>query len=447
MDITAILSTIYSKISATTSAEEVLALSKIAEKIKIGNIRTVLTYVEMYTSADFTVGTVIFVENEEKLYYYSGTNIVPLLSLNSTAFAWGYGSSGQLADNTAVTKSSPVSVVGGFTDWVQISAGGVSSGHSVGIRSNGTAWAWGIASSGRIGDNTTANKSSPVSVVGGFTDWIQVSAGSESTFGLRANGTAWAWGRNNFGQLGDNTVTNRSSPVSVVGGYTDWVQVSGGYQHSLGVRANGTAWAWGSGANGRLGDNTTVSRSSPVSVVGGFTDWIQLSAGWRHSLGVRANGTAWAWGYNLYGWLGDNTTVSRSSPVSVVGGFTDWVQLSAGYRHTLGLRSNGTAWAWGFASTGQLGDNTAVTKSSPVSVVGGYTDWVQVSASNAPSGAHSLGIRSNGTAWAWGTNSAGQLGDNTTVSRSSPVSVAGGFTDWVQLSAGNRHNAAIRTSR
>ena len=394
MDITAILSTIYSKISATTSAEEVLALSKIAEKIKIGNIRTVLTYVEMYTSTDFTVGTVIFVENEEKLYYYSGTNIVPLLSLNSTAFAWGYGSSGQLADNTAVTKSSPVSVVGGFTDWVQISAGGVSSGHSVGIRSNGTAWAWGIASSGRIGDNTTANKSSPVSVVGGFTDWIQVSAGSESTFGLRANGTAWAWGRNNFGQLGDNTVTNRSSPVSVVGGYTDWVQVSGGYQHSLGVRANGTAWAWGSGANGRLGDNTTVSRSSPVSVVGGFTDWIQVSAGSGFTLGLRANGTAWAWGRSNYGQLGDNTAVNTSSPVSVVGGFTDWIQVSAGNSHSLAIRANGTAWAWGKNIYGELGDNTTVAKSSPVSVVGGYTDWVQVSAACPGVDAdHSTGIR------------------------------------------------------
>ena len=141
----------------------------------------------MYTSKDFTVGTVIFVENEEKLYYYSGTNIVPLLSLNSTAFAWGYGSSGQLADNTAVTKSSPVSVVGGFTDGVQISAGGVSSGHSVGIRSNGTAWAWGTNSAGQLGDNTTVSRSSPVSVAGGFTDWVQLSAGNRHNAAIRTS--------------------------------------------------------------------------------------------------------------------------------------------------------------------------------------------------------------------------------------------------------------------
>ena len=443
MDITTILSTIYSKISATTSAEEVLALSKIAEKIKIGNIRTVLTYVEMYTSTDFTVGTVIFVENEEKLYYYSGTNIVPVLGLNSVAYSWGNNNNyGNLGDNTSVAKSSPVSVVGGFTDWIQVSAGNA---HALGLRANGTAWAWGYGNSGRLGDNTAVNKSSPVSVVGGYTDWIQVSAGSQHSVGLRSNGTAWAWGNNN-GKLGDNSIVSRLSPVSVVGGFTDWVQVEAGNAHNLAIRANGTAWAWGNNNYGKLGNNTAVSKSSPVSIVGGFSDWVQVSAGYGHSLGIRANGTAWAWGVNSFGSagiLGDNTTVAKSSPVSVVGGYTDWIQVSAGMYHSLGLRSNGTAWAWGSNNPGNLGDNTAVAKSSPVSVVGGFTDWVQVSAGYR----FSIGLRSNGTAWAWGNG--GSLGNNTIVDKSSPVSIVGGFTDWVQISTGPfaSAGAAIRTAR
>jgi alpha-tubulin suppressor-like RCC1 family protein len=443
MNITAILSTIYSKISASTSTEEVLILSKIAEKIKIDNIRTVLTYGEMYVSggSKFATGTVFFVENEEKLYYYSGSNIIPLLSLSSIAFTWGNPIYGKLGDNTTISRSSPVSVVGGFTDWVQLSGGRA---HSLGVRSNGTAWAWGRSTSGQLGDNTTISRSSPVSVVGGFTDWVQVSGGYSHSLGLRSNGTAWAWGSGSSGQLGANVTTDRSSPVSVVGGYTDWVQVSAGETHSLGIRANGTAWAWGSNTHGRLGDNTTVSSSSPVSVVGGYTDWVQLSAGQNQSLGVRANGTAWAWGNNTSGRLGDDTTVSRSSPVSVVGGFTDWIQVSGGNYHSLGLRANGTAWAWGNGGFGRLGDNTAVSRSSPVSVVGGFTDWIRVSGGYG----HSVGMRSNGTVWAWGGNQNGKLGDNTaTASRSSPVSVVGGFTDWVQVSAGNNHNLAIRTAR
>ncbi len=207
----------------------------------------------------------------------------------------------------------------------------------------------------------------------------------------KTNGTYWApfaqdfspafsWGCNTCGPLGDGTTVDKSSPVSVVGGFTDWCQVDAGHNHSLGVRTNGTAWAWGQGTNGRLGDNTNVSKSSPVLVSGGFSDWCQVSVGYMQSIGVRQNGTAWAWGTAFCGVLGDNTIVSKSSPVSVVGGFTDWCQVSAGETHNLGLRTNGTLWAWGQGSTGRLGDNTITAKSSPVSIVGGLTGWCQISA-------------------------------------------------------------------
>ena len=177
----------------------------------------------------------------------------------------------------------------------------------------GEIWSWGCDSAGQLGDNCTIDRSSPVSVVGGYKDWFQVSAGDCFSLAIRTNGTAWAWGCNNFGKLGDNSIVSKSSPVSVVGGFTDWCQISAGNDFSLAVRQNGTAWAWGQNFYGSLGDNTTVSKSSPVSVVGGYTDWCQVSAGYRHSLGLRTNGTAWSWGENRYGRLGDNTTVSRSS--------------------------------------------------------------------------------------------------------------------------------------
>ena len=174
----------------------------------------------------------------------------------------------------------------------------------------------------------------------------------------------------------------------MVGGFTDWCQVSAGSSDSLGVRQNGTAWSWGCGVRGILGNNSTVDRSSPVSVVGGFTDWCQVSINSFHSLAVRQNGTLWAWGGGAY--LGDNTTVSKSSPVSVVGGFTDWCQVSAGFGFSVALRQNGTVWAWGNGSDGKLGDNTTVNKSSPVSVIGGFCDWCQISAGQRVS----LAIRS-----------------------------------------------------
>ena len=350
----------------------------------------------------------------------------------NSIYSWGINSCGQLGDGTAANKSSPVSVIGGYTDWCQISM----SRQSLAVRTNGTAWGWGRANYGILGNNCTTDRSSPVLIVGGFTDWCQVSAGHNHSLGVRTNGTAWGWGVKDSGEIGDNqTAVNRSSPVSVVGGFTDWCQVATGQNHSLGVRTNGTAWGWGQGGQGRLGNNSTANVSSPVSVVGGFTDWCQVSGGYKFSLGVRQNGTAWAWGYNAQGRLGDNSTGSVSSPVSVVGGITDWCQVSAGYHHSLALRTNGTAWAWGQNCYGRLGDNTTDNKSSPVSVVGGFTNWCQVSGGYR----HSAGVRQNGTAWGWGLNDNGQVGDNNPGNnRSSPVSVVGGFTNWCQISAASK---------
>ncbi len=440
MDITTILSVIYAKISASTSTEEILILSKIAEKIKIGNVRTVSTYYDMYTVTDFTTGTVFFVESEENLYYAINTYRIPLLTMNSGTFSWGRNAYGQLGDNTAVSKSSPVSMPIGFgADWAQLSAGG---NHTIGLRFNGVLSAWGRNNYGQLGDNAAINRSSPVSVTGGFTDWINISAGDGHSLAIRSDETAWAWGSNGSGRLGDNTDVSKSSPVSVVGGFTDWIQVSAGGDHSTGLRANRTVWTWGRNTYGNLGDYTTTSRSSPVSVVGGFTDWVFTSAGAGNSFAIRSNGTAWAWGKNDFGQLGDNTAVGKSSPVSVVGGFTDWTQISGNSSHTVGLRSNGTVWSWGRNNVGQLGDNVGTTsaRSSPVSVVGGFTDWVQISVA----GLSTRALRANGTAWGWGYNGSGRLGDNTTTNRSSPVSVVGGFTDWVNISSGSGHSAAIR---
>lgn len=370
-------------------------------------------------------------------------------------WSWGYDANGRLGINTnSVHRSSPVLVHGNFTDWTTVDAGNQ---HVVGIR-NGIAFSWGNNSNGELGFDNTASRSSPTSVVGGFTDWVQVSAGQFHTAGVRANGTAWCWGLNNIGAIGSNDIVTRSSPTSVVGGFTNWTQISAGNEFTMALRSNGELFGWGSNGGGQLGNNqgAFVHRSSPTSVVGGFTDWVQVSAGGSHTAALRGNGTAWTWGANASGQLGNYTTVGRSSPVQVVGGFTDWTQISAaqggsggvGGYHTAGIRSNGTAWCWGNGVNGTLGnDSGSGNRSSPVSVVGGFTDWAQISAGND----HTTAVRLNGTAWCWGRNGKGQLGINDTVNRSSPVSVVGSYTDWVTISAGGQgtlggHTFAIRAT-
>jgi alpha-tubulin suppressor-like RCC1 family protein len=435
---------VNTSISTAEQPLKILQLSSVSKDFEEVFVYSVANCAAL-PSASLNKGRMVYLEDRGSYRISDGVSWTNDFTsqLYSCALSWGLNTGGTLGDNTsATTRLIPVSVVGGFTDWCQVSAGGAGGvAHSLGVRINGTAWAWGTGGYGRLGDNTTVNKSSPVSVVGGFTDWCQASAGISHSLGVRSNGTAWAWGQNNYGRLGDNTTVNKSSPVSVVGGFTDWCQVSAGGFHSLGVRQNGTAWAWGSNTCGRLGDGTTISKSSPVSVVGGFTDWCQLSGGRYHSLGVRINGTAWAWGSGVCGRLGNNNTFTVFSPVSVVGGFTDWCQVSAGLEHSLGVRTNGSAWAWGCNGLGRLGDNTTTNRLSPVSVVGGFTDWCQVSAG----GSHSLGVRTNGTAWAWGCNLQGQLGELSTISRSSPVSVIGESSDWYQVSAGYGHSLGLRS--
>ena len=425
------------KIKTTSDPYDLLLYSKVLENLKQNLVTTVSTYNNLPVISTVNLGDMVYVEDEKLMYFADKTanrNVWRRAfdDYVSIMMAWGTNVLGNLGINSSTITSavSPTSIPTNRLDkWDSVSSGAC----HVLARNSGVLWAWGSNGYGRLGDNTSSNKSSPVSVVGGFTDWSTFTAGSSHSTAIRTNGTLWAWGRNNSGQLGDLTITSMSSPVSVVGGFTDWYQVSAGSYTTTALRSNGTVWAWGQNNSGQIGDGTVVAKSSPVSVVGGFTDWCQVSSSGSHTIALRTNGTAWAWGCNGQGRLGDNTILNKSSPVSVVGGFTDWCQASAGAQHSAAIRTNGTLWVWGYSAQGRLGDNTTVDKSSPVSVVGGFTDWCQVSMNRFST----VALRTNGTAWAWGSNSGGRLGDGTTTSRSSPVSVVGGVSDWVQISSGD----------
>ncbi len=427
---------------SSLSDDDILYYSKIINQLKIGTVFTVASYSNLPDVKSVEIGSIYLVENEGIVYIPNKKAEMWIkISQDITGLIWGLGNNlyGKLGNNSTVQTDSPVSVIGANNSWSQISQTvlGIAA-----LQDDGTIWAWGDNALGEMGNGTTVRQSSPVSVVGGFTDWTQlpISAGLGShQLALRSNKTIWSWGFNGQGQLGDNSTTVRSSPVSIVGGIDNWLQISTGV-HSSAIREDGTLWTWGDNDNGQLGDGTTVDRSSPVSVVGGFTNWCQISIGGNLTSAIRADGTLWAWGDNSSGQLGNGATVKRSSPVSVVGGFTDWCHIRSSLYLSAAIRSNGTIWTWGKNDLGQLGDNSTTNRLSPVQVVGGYTDWCDLAAGPTRMAA----IRTNGTLWAWGCNISGSLGDGTFISRSSPVSIVGGFTDWWKITANCCNTIGIR---
>ena len=147
------------------------------------------------------------------------------------------------------------------------------------------------------------------------TNWSSVSAGYYHTIAIKTDGTLWAWGFNNYGQLGDGTTTNRSSPTQIGSG-TNWSSVSAGGYHTVAIKTDGTLWVWGNNGNGKLGDGTTTDRYSPVQI-GSGTNWSSVSTGGHHTIAIKTDGTLWAWGYNVYGGLGDGTTTDRTTPTQI----------------------------------------------------------------------------------------------------------------------------------
>ena len=341
-------------------------------------------------------------------------------------------------------SSVPTLINGGGTNWKQVDYG-YAAGSA--IKTDGTLWTWGLNNYGQLGDNTTSNRSSPVTTAGGGTNWKQVSCGyAYLSAAIKTDGTLWSWGQNSFGQLGDGTSSDRSSPVTTIGGGTNWKQVSCGSTHIAAIKTDGTLWTWGSNISVQLGDGTTSNRLSPVTTAGGGTNWKQVAGGAGHTVAIKTDGTLWTWGENAVGALGDNTTTARSSPGTTAGGGTNWKQVSGGNSHTAAIKTDGTLWTWGWntdnilAICGQLGDGSTVSsRLSPVTTAGGGTNWKQISCGSYQMSA----IKTDGTLWSWGQNSSGQLGDGTTSNRLSPVTTIGGRTNWKQVSRSSANKAAI----
>ncbi len=294
-----------------------------------------------------------------------------------------------------------------------------------------------------------------------------LSAGDAHTININADGTLWARGNNQFGQLGDGTKVSRATPVQVTSDL-DWINVATGANHSLAIKADGSLWAWGDNSSGQLGDGSTISRQTPVKVIApaGIINpvWRLVVAGERHTVGIvfdpKLGDTLWAWGDNTYGQLGINSSVTNVSQPTQVGNAVGWLNIAAGANHTLGIQSAydipNNAYlrilsAWGDNSYGQLGLGEALVGSKiyTPSPVGSDTNWSVVSAGKHHSMASNyVAIPNNyaSTLWLWGDNTQGQLGDNTTTSQHSPSQLVNTIVNWSPVAAAGNHTIATSSA-
>jgi alpha-tubulin suppressor-like RCC1 family protein len=333
---------------------------------------------------------------------------------DGTVKGFGENASGQLGDGTTVDRNTPVSVTG-LTSIISVSGGGDQlEAHSLALKSDGIVWSWGSNIYGGLGNGTTTNSLTPVQVLV-LTGVSKISAGGWHSVALKDDGTVWTWGWNSDGQLGIGTLVDKNVPVQV-NGLTGVIAISAGTYHTLALKSDGTVWAWGDNISGQIGDGTTTDRTTPVQVTG-LTGVTCIAAGRFFSLAVKSDGTVWTWGENLYGQLGNGTTTDSHVPIQVSGltGITS-ATVATGAFHCMAVKNDGTIWAWGRNTYGNLGDGTVINRFTPVQMLDISNATILAAGTN-----FSLLVKGDGSFWGCGRNASGQLGDGTNLQRNTVV--------------------------
>ena len=314
--------------------------------------------------------------------------------------------------------------------------------HTCAVTSKGAARCWGANEYGQLGNNSTTDSSTPVGVYGLGSKVKNITSGYLHSCALTTNGRVWCWGNNTYGQLGNNSTTNSARPVAVAGLGRGVRAIDAGWFDTCAITARGAVKCWGNNSYGQLGNNTTTSSLTPVQVHGLTRGAKAVSASYFHTCAITAKGAAKCWGNNSWGELGDNTANESAKPVGVYGLNKRVKQISAGYTSTCAVTTKGAAKCWGSNLYGQLGDNSTTTTGKPVNVYGLGSDIKSVKAG----GYHACALTTAGGVRCWGLNDEGQLGDNSTISSLKPVVVATADKMRV-ITSGFEHTCAMTAQR
>ena len=323
------------------------------------------------------------------------------------------------------SASQTYNAIGNITSTAKFNTISIGDPHTCAVTRSGGAQCWGSPNSnGELGNGTTTGSSTPANVTGLTSGVVSISAGWNHACAVTSSGGVKCWGDNTYGQLGDGTTTDRLTPVDVSGLTSGVVAVSAGKYHTCALTVSGGVKCWGYNGQGQLGDTTLTSRTTPVDVHGfesGVASITAIAAGGSHTCAVDKSGKAYCWGYNAYGQVGDGTTTTRTIRTSVSGLTSGVSRVAAGGDHTCALLNSGGMKCWGLNSDGQVGDGTTTNRNTPVDV-SGLTSGV---ATIQVGGTSTCAITTSAGLKCWGDNSAGQVGDGTTTDRLTPVDLSG----------------------
>jgi alpha-tubulin suppressor-like RCC1 family protein/uncharacterized protein YjdB len=326
----------------------------------------------------------------------SGGTTTLAIKPDGSLWGWGRNYNGQLGNGNTSSVMRPTQI--GNESWAFVSS---ANGHNAAIKTDGSLWVCGSNTSGALGLGDTVNRNA-FTRVGTDTNWVFVSAGYICTFAIKADGSLWAWGWNDSGRLGLGDTSDRNVPTRV-GTDTDWAFVSAGYDHTAAIKADGSLWTWGKNNYGQLGDGNYYNTRNVPTQVGTDTDWALVSAGETFTVAVKTDGSLWTWGNNNYGQLGDGNYNNTRNVPTRVGTDNNWKLVSAGSKHTVAIKTDGSLWAWGYNSRGQIGNGSygsGADRNVPTRA-GTDTDWAFVAAGYD----HNMAIKTDGSLWAWGYNS------------------------------------------
>lgn len=392
------------------------------------------------------------------------------LKTDGTIWAWGSLNFSEYGDNA--TQATPLQI-GDEEDWSAISAG---RRHNLALKTDGSLWAWGSNENGQLGIGEGDDVEMPTKI--GHEKWIKVVAGEDFSLAINSDGTLWTWGVNVFGQLGTGDTLGRKVPTQI-GKDKNWQNISisnytsfgffGFEGSSYGLKNDGSLWAWGSNDRGQLGVDVRKQKE-PVKIecklswkmfdggfgiksdgslwtwgpdlhsqdkthyvpikIGGDKNWKSISIGYNHYFATKTDGSLWVWGANSEGQLGLGGGLDKEYP-TLINRDAEWLHISGYYDHCLGIKSDGSLWAWGLNVSGELGIGNTKSHFSPKKV-GAETDWLTISAGAE----NSLGIKTDGSLWEWGSGR-----DNTY--RVLPFQI-GCDKNWLRIESGYNFNIAGR---